>query len=92
MELEKISEHMAMMRELLLERLSSRWGKLLKVHGPRDPDMRLPNTLSIGLRGLDARTLLEGVRILREIAGVFWRGGERRAKKRKKESDFVAEA
>lgn len=51
------------MRTRLLEHLEAAdLGKGMRVHGPRDPSMRLPNTLSVGVPGLEARELLERVR------------------------------
>ncbi|CAM9215244.1 unnamed protein product, partial [Hapterophycus canaliculatus] len=60
-ELEQLSKHLAAMRERLLELLSAAGLTLegVKVHGPRHPRLRLPNTLSIGFPGIDARALLE---------------------------------
>lgn len=31
----------------------------VQIHGPRDPALRLPNTLSIGVPGLEAHALVE---------------------------------
>lgn len=61
-ELEQLSEHLSAMRARLLEvLLAAGLGAGVKVHGPRDPSLRLPNTLSIGIPGLEARVLLEKV-------------------------------
>lgn len=49
------------MRERLRERLEKGFGGRLKIHGPRDPASRLPNTLSVGVSGLDARAFLDKV-------------------------------
>ncbi|CAN0602236.1 unnamed protein product, partial [Ectocarpus sp. 12 AP-2014] len=62
-ELERLSKHLSAMRERLLELLlAADLGDGVKVHGPRNPSLRLPNTLSIGLPGVEARVLLERVR------------------------------
>lgn len=53
------------MRERLLNNLQKadlRPG--IRVHGPQDASLRLPNTLSIGIPGLNARALIEKVRVL----------------------------
>lgn len=51
------------MRAYLLKRLEATdLGREMRVHGPRDPSERLPNTLSVGITELDARELLERVR------------------------------
>lgn len=63
LELERLSKHLADMRARLLEHLEAAdLGKGMLVHGPRDPSLRLPNTLSVGVPGLEARELLERVR------------------------------
>lgn len=57
-----------MMRERLLGRLmSTELGKRIHVHGPKDACLRLPNTLSLGVPGLEARLLLEKVRFIHGI-------------------------
>ncbi|CAM9194051.1 unnamed protein product [Scytosiphon promiscuus] len=60
-ELDQLSKHLAAMRERLLELLLAAGlaSQGVKVHGPSDPCMRLPNTLSIGFPGVDARILLD---------------------------------
>lgn len=61
-ELDQLSKHLASMRERLLELLlAADLGEGVRVHGPRDPSLRLPNTLSIGIPGVEARVLLEKV-------------------------------
>ena len=56
------------MRARLLEHLeAANMSKGMRVHGPRDPSMRLPNTLSVGVPGLEARELLERVRDRRQF-------------------------
>lgn len=61
-ELDQLSKHLAAMRERLLELLlAADLGEGVRVHGPRDPSLRLPNTLSIGIPGVEARVLLEKV-------------------------------
>lgn len=50
-----------MRARLLNALLKAGLGEGVKVHGPRDPSLRLPNTLSIGIPGLEARVLLERV-------------------------------
>lgn len=50
------------MRTLLLELLvSGGLGDGMRIHGPRDPALRLPNTLSIGVPGLEAHKLIDTV-------------------------------
>lgn len=57
-----------MMRERLLGRLmSTELGERIHVHGPKDACLRLPNTLSFGIPGLEARLLLEKARLINEI-------------------------
>eukprot|EP00903_Cladosiphon_okamuranus_P013005 g12134.t2 len=59
-ELDQLSKHLAAMRARLLDiLLAADLGEGVKVHGPRDPSLRLPNTLSIGIPGVEARVLLE---------------------------------
>lgn len=61
-ELEQLAKHLAAMRERLLDvLLAADLGEGIKVHGPQDPSLRLPNTLSIGIPGVEARVLLEKV-------------------------------
>lgn len=61
-ELARLSDHLAAMRARLLDiLLAADLGEGVKVHGPRDPSLRLPNTLSIGIPGVEARVLLEKV-------------------------------
>ena len=61
-ELDQLSKHLAAMRERLLDViLAADLGEGVKVHGPRDSSLRLPNTLSIGIAGVEARALLEKV-------------------------------
>uniref|UniRef100_A0A7S3EYG3 Cysteine desulfurase n=1 Tax=Haptolina ericina TaxID=156174 RepID=A0A7S3EYG3_9EUKA len=43
---------------LLIEGLGS---DFVRINGPSDPENRLPNTLSIGLRGVQASTLLANI-------------------------------
>lgn len=70
-ELERLSKHLAAMRERLLELLmAADLGDGVKVHGPRNPSLRLPNTLSIGVPGVEARVLLERVRGAGEHASI----------------------
>lgn len=72
------------MRARLLEHLQgASLGGGVRVHGPRDPLLRLPNTLSIGIPGLQARVLLDTVssgnrlslRDLRYTPAAFRAGG-----------------
>lgn len=61
-ELHRLSKHLAAMRARLLDILvAADLGDGVKVHGPRDQSLRLPNTLSIGIPGVEARVLLEKV-------------------------------
>lgn len=58
------------MRARLLELLvAGDLGEAMQIHGPRDAALRLPNTLSIGVPGLEARTVLEMVSILSSVHG-----------------------
>lgn len=58
-ELAAVSAHMAAAREALLEALLAGLPEgAARVNGPADPDQRLPNTLSISIRGLNAAALL----------------------------------
>lgn len=50
-----------MRARLLAILLAAGLGEGVKVHGPRDPSLRLPNTLSVGIPGVEARVLLERV-------------------------------
>lgn len=61
-ELDRLSQHLAAMRARLLDiLLAADLGEGVRVHGPRDQSLRLPNTLSIGIPGVEARLLLERV-------------------------------
>lgn len=50
--------------ELLNEKLLDRLNRqgLLKVHGPKDDEYRLPNTLSFGIKGIDSRIVIQSLR------------------------------
>lgn len=62
LELEQLSKHASGMRARLLKHLEEAdLGEGVRVHGPQDPLLRLPNTLSIGIPGLQARVLLDTV-------------------------------
>lgn len=61
-ELDRLWDHLTDMRARLLELLlAADLGEGVTVHGPHDPSLRLPNTLSIGIPGVEARVLLERV-------------------------------
>lgn len=50
---------MRAMRDGLWDRLQSAFPSgSLRLNGPADPALRLPNTLSVGIRGLNAAALL----------------------------------
>jgi cysteine desulfurase len=58
-EAEEIAAHMAAMRERLLARLIAGLGKdRIRTNGPSDPAKRLPNTLSVGIKGAAASQIL----------------------------------
>ena len=61
-EREETATHMALMvdrlREILIEGLGA---DAVRVNGPAAASLRLPNTLSVGLRGVSASALLESV-------------------------------
>lgn len=61
-ELPALSAHMASARDALQARLAAAFGAAACVHGPARAGARLPNTLSISVRGLDAAALLAGLR------------------------------
>mmetsp|Transcript_29731 Transcript_29731/g.70661 ORF Transcript_29731/g.70661 Transcript_29731/m.70661 type:complete len:425 (+) Transcript_29731:170-1444(+) len=52
--------HMSRMRERLLTKLVNGIGKdeIVRVNGPSKPEQRLPNTLSVGLKGVQSGNLL----------------------------------
>lgn len=57
--LEKNAVHMHAMRARLLEKLQELLGKdMVRANGPEDPALRLPNTLSVGLKGVHSGDLL----------------------------------
>lgn len=62
-----LTRHMRTMRDRLLERLqrgladAGFQSDLIKVNGPNDAGLRLPNTLSISVKGLKASVLLSSV-------------------------------
>ena len=57
------AKHMAACRAYLLDQLQETLGgtSSIKVHGPAEPHHRLPNTLSVGLRGVHSGQLLQAV-------------------------------
>eukprot|EP01051_Picozoa_sp_SAG22_P008102 SAG22_NODE_599_length_8683_cov_3.593080_2_plen_430_part_00 len=58
-EAEPIALHMIAMRQRLLDRLSAALGaENVRVNGPTDASRRLPNTLSLGIKGAQANVLL----------------------------------
>ncbi|KAL7571874.1 hypothetical protein ACA910_002946 [Epithemia clementina (nom. ined.)] len=71
LELPAHARHMEHLRQRLLNNLqqglaeteasSTQQYPLLRVHGPTAPDQRLPNTLSIGIRGIHSGTLLQAL-------------------------------
>jgi len=59
---EKNAAHMEAMRERLLSNLREKLGDdMIRPNGPLDPTMRLPNTLSVGLRGIQSGNLLANI-------------------------------
>lgn len=58
------ARRMEQLRCRLLDNLASALGSdMVRVNGPRDPSMRLPNTLSVGLKGIQSGTLLEKIQM-----------------------------
>lgn len=58
----KNAQHMAQVREYLLDQLQERLGaKNVRPNGPAEAHLRLPNTLSVGLRGVHSGDLLASV-------------------------------
>lgn len=58
------ASRMEQLRCRLLENLTSALGSdMVRVNGPKDPSMRLPNTLSVGLKGIQSGTLLEKIQM-----------------------------
>jgi cysteine desulfurase len=54
--------HMETMRTRLLNNLQTKLGKEhVRANGPSDPNLRLPNTLSVGLDGVHSGTLLSSI-------------------------------
>ncbi len=61
-EWQKNAAHMEAMRQRLLDNLTNKLGKdLVRPNGPMDPTMRLPNTLSVGIRNVQSGNLLASV-------------------------------
>jgi cysteine desulfurase len=57
--LAKNAAHLEAMRARLLQRLQDLLGdNMVRANGPEDPSLRLPNTLSVGLKGICGRDLL----------------------------------
>jgi cysteine desulfurase len=64
--LEKNMGHMQRMRDLLFETLQEKWGEI-KLNG--HPDKRLPNTLSVSFKSIEANTLLAEIQTVAASAG-----------------------
>ena len=61
-ELDRNAKHMEQMRNRLLEHLKRHLGdEHVKPNGPLDPSLRLPNTLSVGIKGVQSSHLLEQI-------------------------------
>lgn len=78
-ELGATSAHMARLRDRLLGRLLAGLPPgAAAVHGPSDPGARLPNTLSIGIRGLRASEMLAelGDRLAASAGSACHSGGQ----------------
>ena len=58
-ELPRTSKHMSMLRDRLASHLTGASGLECRVNGPSEPYYRLPNTLSISLRGVPSGLLLQ---------------------------------
>ena len=61
------SQHMASMRERLLQNLERGLGEvgdttIVRTNGPLNPDQRLPNTLSVGIKGIWSGEFLANIR------------------------------
>eukprot|EP00239_Pterosperma_sp_CCMP1384_P004150 CAMPEP_0197858296 /NCGR_PEP_ID=MMETSP1438-20131217/32006_1 /TAXON_ID=1461541 /ORGANISM="Pterosperma sp., Strain CCMP1384" /LENGTH=418 /DNA_ID=CAMNT_0043474411 /DNA_START=276 /DNA_END=1532 /DNA_ORIENTATION=- len=55
----EVMAHMGEMRDLLQSKITARLeGTEVKINGPEDPSLKLPNTLSISIKGLQAAQLL----------------------------------
>jgi cysteine desulfurase NifS len=65
-DLEKNMGHMQRMRDLLFETLQEKWGEI-KLNG--HPDKRLPNTLSVSFKSIEANTLLAEIQTVAASAG-----------------------
>jgi cysteine desulfurase len=58
------AERMERLRCRLLDNLISSLGSdMVRVNGPKDPSRRLPNTLSVGLKGIQSGALLEKIQM-----------------------------
>lgn len=56
----QVHQHMQQMKDRLQEGLLKAFpSKLVRVNGPADPALQLPNTLSISIKGLSAPSLLQ---------------------------------
>ena len=60
--LTKNAEHLEAMRARLLQKLQDLLGKnMVRANGPEDPSLRLPNTLSVGLKNIRGKDLLGAI-------------------------------
>jgi len=61
---EKNAMHMEAMRNRLLQNLTESLGEdIVRPNGPADASLRLPNTLSVGLRGVDSAEMLKKIQM-----------------------------
>jgi cysteine desulfurase len=65
-DLEKNMDHMKKMRDLLFEGFRKQWGEI-RLNG--HPERRLPNTLSVSFRGIEANNLLSQIKDVAASAG-----------------------
>jgi len=65
-DLEKNTRHLQKMRDLLYAGLRQRWGEI-RLNG--HPEKRLPNTLSVSFKDMEANTLLAGIDSVAASAG-----------------------
>jgi cysteine desulfurase len=60
--LTKNAEHLEAMRARLLQKLQDLLGQnMVRANGPEDPSLRLPNTLSVGLKNIRGKDLLGAI-------------------------------
>jgi|EP01046_Picozoa_sp_COSAG06_P067365 cysteine desulfurase len=91
-EAEEIASHMATMRERLLARLIDGLGAdAIRTNGPADPSKRLPNTLSVGIKGASASPLLAALseKVAASASAACHTGGKQEVSVRKSLADQI---